>query len=57
MSTIALEGKGFMGLEKKSVLRQLADIYKENRAEIVCGTLMLSGNTAGATRLYGMLKK
>lgn len=57
MSTIALKGKNFMAQEKKSIFRQLADAYQENRAEIVCGTLMLSGDTVGAMKAYSMLKK
>lgn len=57
MSTIALKGRNYMVQERKSILSRFADIYKENRAEIVCGTLMLSGNTAGAMKLYSMLKK
>lgn len=57
MSTIALKGKNFMVQEKKSILRQVEDAYKENQTEIVCGVLMLSGNTAGVMRLYNILKK
>lgn len=57
MSTIAIRGKNFMAQERKSILRQLADAYKENQAEVVCGLLMMSGNTAEAMRLYRMLKK
>ena len=57
MSTIALKGKNYMVQEKKSILSQMAEAYKENRTEIVCGILMLSGNTYGAMRLYNMLKK
>ena len=57
MSTIALKGKTFMVQEKKSILSQMAEAFKKNQAEIMCGILMLSGNTYGAMKLYTMLKK